>query len=379
MKKITLFQTISILIIVFNIFNYFFLTASYTGDGIKESSTFFSHTFISSYTIDGSAGDNDFLGFILIPIIDLYILYVLVFKVPKFGDYLAMPYSRIYAGCAVGILAHVFVFCFAIQNGDMPYFMGMFKGMLLNLLWIIGYFVIIEFFYIIKKQRLSHRNAINTKLNAFDVMVIGIMIELVLSFFYCSLVNRFVIHGVTRDGIEYTRYRGQLFFSQFMMMFKQKNSYGFDGKIEGYPYMIICLVIIIAQLIIAVLKPKKRVIILGVLSLINVVILTIGLCDMCDSNYTNFINRDSRNFFKLVGVGYYYIIFLNIAIPCVYLSSIGRTDMLIIGTDEIEDIVMNDAKKINEKQEEDNIYVIEDYNENKTEENNEGDDINEVV
>lgn len=41
MKKIALFRTISIVLVLFNILNYFFMAAARTGDTITETATFF--------------------------------------------------------------------------------------------------------------------------------------------------------------------------------------------------------------------------------------------------------------------------------------------------------------------------------------------------
>ncbi|MCR5462392.1 MAG: hypothetical protein K6E87_04930 [bacterium] len=389
MKKLSLIRTVVILILIFNILNYFFLAASYTGKGVKECATLFAHTFINNTNLDGFfpihyggiGSDNAFLGFLILPILDLYFLFVILTDFPPSWDYVTMPYKKINIICGIELLAHTLLFVFAISSDDPPYFTMMFRGAFLTHIWFISYIVIFELFYLVRKHRMTHKTTFKKiKLNVFDVAVIGILIELALAFFYCPLVNRIVSVTISEDGIKHTHKFAEFFYTEFVMIFKQKNYYSLDGKVEGYPYMIICLIIIVGQMVLAILKPKHKEKIIFGLSLISILVLTIGLCDMRDSIYTHYITKEnSNNFFKIVGAGYYFIIALNIAIPCVYLSSIGKTDMIIISTDEIEDIVMNDAKKLEEKQEEhDNVYIINNENEI-IEDVKEGDGVDETI
>lgn len=378
MKKIQLFRTIAILIVVFNILNYFIMASAYTGFNVKESATLFDYTFINftniegRYHVIGSASDNAFLPVILILFVDLYLVYVLVMCTPKYGDYMNMPYKKIYFPCFIGTMLHLLLFVFSVPSSshDESYFMMIGRGMLLNPIYIIGYLVILWMFYKIKRKELTCNCRIKTKLNVYDVTVLGILIELVLSFFYVTLVNRLVIRGVNRDGIKYTSYYGNLFFSQIMMIFKQKNYYNLSGKVEGYPYMIIPLIILIVQILLAIFKPKGKAIMIGCLSLISIITLTLGLADMCDSIYPNYISQNSRNFFDLVGIGYYYIIILNIAILCIYLLSRTYNDSIIIGAHEMEDIVnMDRIRKDEEDKKKKSNEVNDDNMEN---ENNKG-------
>lgn len=370
MKKIQLFRTIAILIVIFNILNYFIMASAYTGFNVKESATLFDYTFINftniegRYHVIGSASDNAFLPVILLLFVDLYLAYVLILCVPKYGDYMNMPYKRIYFPCFIGTMLHLLLFVFSVPSSshDESYFMMIGRGMLLNPLYIIGYLVILWMFYRIKRKELTCNCSIKTKLNVYDVVVLGILIELVLSFFYVSLVNRLVIRGIDRDGLKYSAYYGNLFFSQLMMIFKEKNYYNLSGNVEGYPYMIIPLIILIAQILLAIFKPKGKIIMIGCLSLVSVVVMTIGLCDMCDSVYTNYISANSRNFFDLVGIGFYYIIILNIFIILIYLMSIKYYDYIIVGAHEIEDIVNMDRIKKDEEENKKNIEKIDENN-----------------
>ena len=370
MKKIQLFRTVAILIVIFNVLNYFIMASAYTGFNVKESATLFDYTFIiftnieGQYHVIGAASDNAFLPVIILLLVDLYLAYVLILCVPKYGDYMNMPYKRIYFPCFIGTMLHLLLFVFSVPSSshDESYFMMIGRGMLLNPLYIIGYLVILWMFYRIKRKEITCNSSIKTKLNVYDVIVLGILIELVLSFFYVTLVNRLVIRGINRDGIKYTSYYGNLFFSQLMMMFKEKNYYNLSGKVESYPYMIIPLIILIAQILLAIFKPKGKIIMIGCLSLISVVVMTIGLGDMCDSIYTNYISTNSRNFFDLVGIGYYYIILLNISIIVFYLMSIKYYDYIIVGAHEMEDIVNMDRIKKDEEENEKNVEVIDEIN-----------------
>lgn len=372
MKKITLFRTIAILIVLFNVLNYFLMDASYTGFNVKESATFFEYTFINYENLEGRffivgiASDNAFLPVIIVLLTDLYLLFVLLFRTRSTGDYLTMPYKRLFITCAFGILIHVLLFNFSVASSshDETYFTMIWKGLLLNSLWIVGYTMIIMFFYKIWKNKITVNDAYTSKLTITDVLVLGFLVELLLSFFYCTLVNRLVISGISEyTGLEYTRYYGKLFFSEFMMMFKQHNYYGVEGVVESYPYMIICLVILITQIILVIFKPKGKKVMVSVLSLISVVIMTIGLADMCNSIYTNYINETSRDFFSLVGPGYYFVILLNIAMISAYWSPRVNDECIIIATHEIEEIVNYEAKK---KEENESKEVVDSKEENDT-------------
>ena len=376
MKKIKLYRTLAIIIVIFNILNYFLMAASYTGFNVKESATLFDYTFINYTNIDGrwhipgSASDNAFLPIIILLLVDLFLAYVLLFNTPKYGDYLNMPYKKIFAGCFVGMLLHVILLGFSVPSSsvDESYFTMIGRGMLLNTFWTIGYLVILFLFYRIKRKEITCNDIVKTKLNVYDVVILGILVELVLSYFYCTLVNRLIIKGVSRDGIKYTNYFGKLYLSEFMMLFKPKNYYNLSGKLENYLYMIIPLVILVVQILLTVFKVKYRTIIVGILSLISIITLTLGLCDMCDSIYPNYINITTRNFFKLVGIGYYYIIILNIALFSVYLLSVSYNESIIIGVNEIEKIVKNDTLKNFTKDEE---TIEEDTSNKETNELNE--------
>ena len=365
MKKITLFRTIALLIVLFNILNYFFMDASYTGFNVKESATFFDYTFINFENLEGRffkvgiASDNAFLPVLIVLLIDLYLFFVLLFNTKKTGDYLTMPYKRIFITCALGILVHVLLFNFSVASSshDEAYITMIWKGMLLNTLWIVGYIAIIVFFHKIYKHKICANDSYTTKLTITDVLVLGFLVELVLSFFYCSLVNRLVISGVSeRTGLKYTRHYGKLFFSGFMMMFKQKNYYNLDGVVESYPYMIICLIILISQILLVIFKPKGKKLMVGILSLISVVVMTLGLADMCNSIYANYINENSRNFFSLVAPAYYFVIALNIAMISVYLYPRVNDECIIIDANIIEEIVNAEAKK---KEENENEEVVD--------------------
>lgn len=353
MKKIQFARTIALVIVIFNILNYFLMAASYTGFNIKESATLFDYTFINYTNIDGryhivgAASDNAFLPIIVLLFVDLYLAYVLLFNTPKYGDHLNMPYKRLFVGCFLGMLLHLILLGFSVPSSsvDESYFTMIGRGMLLNSFWTIGYLVILYLFYKIKRKEITCNDEVKTKLNVYDVIILGILVELVLSYFYCSLVNRLIVSGIGRDGLKYTNYFGRLYLSEFMMLFKPKDYYNLGGKLESYLYMMIPLIILVAQILLTVFKVKYRTIIIGVLSLISVITLTLGLCDMCDSIYPHYISNDSRNFFDLVGVGYYYIIILNIALFGVYLLSRTYSETVIIGAKEIEEIVKNDTLK----------------------------------
>lgn len=373
MKKITLFRTIALLIVLFNVLNYFFMDASYTGFNVKESATLFDYTFINFENIEGrwhvigAASDNAFLPVLIVLFIDLYLFFVLLFNTKKTGDYLSMPYKRIFITCGLGILVHVLLFNFSVASSshDEAYITMIWKGMLLNSLWIVGYITIIVFFHKIWKHKLTANDSYTTKLTITDVLVLGFLVELVSSFFYCSLVNRLVISGVSeRTGLKYTRHYGKLFFSSFMMMFKQKNYYVVDGVVESYPYMIICLLVLISQVLLVIFKPKAKKAIVASLSLISVVIMTIGLADMCNSIYANYINENSRNFFSLVGPGYYFVILLNIAMISIYLYPRVNDECIIIDANIIEEIVNAEAKK---KEENEAKEVVDSKEENDSE------------
>ena len=363
MKKIILFRTIAIIIVLFNILNFFLMAASYTGINVKESATLFDHTFFNYTNIDGrwhivgSASDNRLLPAIILLLLDLYLGFILSFRTPKYGDYLVMPYKRIFITCGIGIFLHLFLLMFAVSSSsyDEGYLNMIWKGMLWNTLWTIGYIVIIVLFAKIKRKKLTTNDEIKSRISVKDVIALSILIELFLSFFYVTLVKTFV-YTVSRDGLSHTMRYGTLYFSQFMMMFKQENFYNLPGKVEGYPYMIIPLIIIFIQIITMIIKPKYRTIIVGVLSLINLVIMTIGLCDMCDSIYPNYISQNSRNFFSLVGAGYYFIILLNIALLCVNLYPETDSNIIIVGESEMEKIVNEEYLKNSEDKnnEEDN-------------------------
>ena len=136
-----------------------------------------------------------------------------------------------------------------------------------------------------------------------------------------------------------------------MMMFKQDNHHNLPGVVEGYPYMIIPLILIFAQTIITLTKPKGKTIMIGVISLISIVVMTIGLCDMCDSIYAKYICKESRNFFSLVGIGYYFIIGLNIALLCSNLYPENNLETVIIGAKEMQDVIDFENEKKNEEKE----------------------------
>ena len=114
MRKITLFRTLSIIIVVFNILNFFFMAASYTGINVKESATISDYAFYNYSNIDGmyhvigSASDNRLIPAIVILFVDIYLLFVLLFRTTKASDYLSMPYKRIFITCAIGIFLHIF-------------------------------------------------------------------------------------------------------------------------------------------------------------------------------------------------------------------------------------------------------------------------------
>lgn len=366
MKKIQLFKTIALLIVIFNIFNFFLLSASYTGINVTESASLSDYAFYNFTNIDGryhiigSASDNRLIPAIVLLFVDIYLLIVLVFFTPIHADYLELPHRKIFAGAFIGILLHLLLTIFSVPSSsfDESYFTMIGRGMLLNSIYIIGYLIIIWMFYRIKKKEYLCNDSINTKkIKIVDVVVIGILIELVLSFFYGTLVNRLIIKGIDRDGMKYTSYFGQVYLSQFTMIFGQKNVYNLSGKVENYPYMIICLIILVAQIILAIFKPKGKVVIISILSFINVIIMTIGLIDLCDSFYTNYININSRNFFKLVGACYYYVIALNIAITVSYLISMRSYDFVIVGTHEMENIANIDRLEKEEKNE-DNLDAV---------------------
>ena len=78
---------------------------------------------------------------------------------------------------------------------------------------------------------------------------------------------------------------------------------------------------------------------------------------MCDSIYPNYIKENTTSFFSLVGAGYYFIIGVNIAILGVNLYSIGYIESVVIGVNEIEEIVNNDTKKKYSNNTE-NVYII---------------------
>ncbi len=386
MKKIACFRTISIVLVLFNIINFFFMAAAWTGDYAIESATFFDGAFNSFENIDaryitlGAAGRNPFFAIIGLVIINLALLYVLVFKVKKTGDYLSMPYKSINFICAIGILFHMLIFILSTPScrNEEFYFKIIFRGMLLPLIIFVSYIVIIEFFHIIKKKKLSYNDSFKTKLNCFDVVIIAFLIEILLSYFYVTLDQRLIGHFVNKYGEEYTRKFGHFYMSQFVMVIKQNNYFGLEGKIESYPYMLIILFLIIGQIVVAFLKPKFRITIITCLSVINILIMTIGLLDMRDSFYARYINDFSRSFFDLVGPGYYFIIALNIAVLGVNLYSYNYEEPIIISVREIEAFVNADAiKKEEEAKEKEDIYVIKEdiIEEEKVED--EGDDFNE--
>ena len=320
----------------------------------------------------GACGYNVSPPLIVLLLVNLVLLYVLVFKVKKTGDYLNMPYKLINTICTIGIALHMFVFIITTPSArhEETYFTIIFKGMFLSLIYFISYIVIIELFYIIKKKKLSYNDSYNTKLTCFDVVIIAFLIEIFLSFFYVTLDQRLVVISVI-DGIEHKTYLGQFYMSQFSMILRHKNIYGLEGNVENYPYMIIILFLIIGQLVLAIFKPRFKITMITILSIINIVIMTFGLLDMRDSFYTNYIDSSSRNFFDLVGMGYYFIIGLNIAVLGVNLYSYNYKESIIIGVNEIEAFVNSDTVK------KDIGYVIDD---NKIEEINleEGDDSSEV-
>jgi len=366
MKKITLFRTIALLIVLFNVLNYFFMDASYTGFNVKESATLFDYTFINFENIEGrwhvigAASDNAFLPMIVLLITDLYLLFVLLFNTYKYGDYMQMPYKRIFITSGIGIFLHVFLLIFSVPSSshDEAYISMIWKGMLLNSFWTIGYIVIIVLFFKIRKHKFTVNDSYETKLNLTDVIVIGFLVELVLAFFYCSLVNRLVISGVSsRTGLKYKRIYGKLFFSQFMMMFKQDNYYNLSGNIESYPYMFIPLLALIAQIVLVIFKPKGKKIMFSIISLISIIVMTIGLADMCNSFYAKYINVNSRNFFSLVGPGYYFIILLNISMVSIYFIP-RREEKIIVAAHEMEEIVKYVAEK-NEENKEDEETNLE--------------------
>ena len=330
------------------------MASSYTGFKVTECASFSDHAFYNytniegMYHVIGTASDNRLIPLIIFLAIDLYLLFVLLFNTPQTADYLQVPYKRIFITCALGIFFHLFVLLFSVSSSshDEAYLEMIWKGMEINQLWIIGYVIIIIFLYKIRRHNMTLNDSFTTKLKIVDVVALGILVELLLAFFYTPLVNRMSITSY-RDGIKHTAIYGKLYLSEFMMILKQKNYYGLSGNVESYPYMIIPLAIIIAQVFIVLFKPKGRTIIIGILSLISIIVMTIGLCDMCDSIYANYICKNSRNFFKLVGAGYYFIIALNIALLCVYLWPKRDSNEIIIGVKEIEDIVNYETKKKN--------------------------------
>ena len=385
MKKIVLFRTIAILIILFNILNYFFLAASYSGGDIITSSTFFDHTMLNFTTSEdfiaykfhislkgGGLSDNQLIIGFIIPLIDIFLGAIILFFTPKCGDYMQIPYKRIFVTCGIGIIFHSFLFIFCGATTDVAYFILMFKGMILNLLYIIGYIVIIEMFRKIKVHKITYNEEYKTKLNIFDVAVIGILIELFLAFIYVTLVRRLIITGINRDGQPYKRYYGNFYFSQLLMMFKQKD-YGLPGKVEGYPYMVICLIIIVIQMVLTILKTKYRQFIVIALSIVSIVVMTIGLNDIRDSFYVCYISDKGNGFFDIAGSGYYFIIALNLSLIIPYVWPKGNVDCIVIGAKEIEDIVNAETIRKKEKETE-NLLIIED---NSSLEENKGDDINE--
>ena len=355
MKKIELFRTIAIMIVLFNIINYFLMAASYSGLFIRESSTLFDYSFINFTNIDGRyvkvgiASDNRFPFFVTILLVDLILGYLLIFKSTKKGDYLDMPHKWINLMCFLGILVHLFllIFIVASSTNDETYFLMIGKGMLINILWIIGYIVIFELFYTIGSKKIDYNDVFETKINVFDIVAISFLIELVLAFFYVSLVNRIV------DG---KIFYGRVYLSQYTMLFKTTNPYGLEGKVENYPYIITILILLFVQIALSIFKTKFKTVIITVLSIINIVILTIGLVDMCDSIYPNYISTNSRNFFILVGVGYYFIIFLNIALLGVNLYNRMYAKAIEKEKKETKNEENNDTLKKSDI--EDNIYVI---------------------
>ena len=376
MRKIGFFWTLSILIVLFNIINFFFLATAYSGFNVKESSTIFDAAFINYTNLEdkyfsvGIASDNRQFYIAAVLVIDLLLGYTLVVRTPKYGDYLTMPYKRINIYCTLGIMFHMFLFMHSVPSSshDETFFLMIGKGMLMNLLWIIGYIAIIEFFYMIKSKKLKAGDIYNTKLRCKDVAVLGFLVELILSFFYTSLVQR-----ITRVNMYGTKkYYGRLFLSQFMMLFKPTNYYSVEGKVESYPYMIICLIVIIAQILITIfLKKKFKIIFMTILSVVSIIVLTIGVNDVCDSIYVDYISEKGSSFFNIASFGYYFVVVLNIAMLGTSLWSLSSSEGIFIGTSEIEQLVNEEAKKKSEEEIIDNVYVInEEYK---------GDDVSENI
>lgn len=356
MRKIDFARFIVFLIVLFNIVNYFVMAVAINGNHIIEGTTYLDATFYAYEPLEnalgmhtGVGGGNKVIIFFFYLIVDLILLYFITLRPLKKG--FRKCFVPIISFCVIGIFLHLFSFMVCIPSAlrdDISYFNMIGKGMIIGLLYIISYIAIIEIIILINKKQIRDDDVITSKYSVFDVISFSIIIELILSFFYVSIVKRYYV--VYNPGMNETRkYFNRYFFSSFVMGIKNGNYYNLFGKNEFYPYMWIILFGLIAELIFILVKNKATKYVVLSLSLINIILLIIGICDSFNSFFMRYVTTMKPNIFTVCGFGFYFVIILNIIL---ILLNIKNNKIIVIDENIIEKMEENNSNISN-------IYIIE--------------------
>lgn len=342
MKKIEFARYVSIAIIICNIFNYFFMAASYGGVYLKQSASFFENTFINYEPFERGLGYHTLftgsasLPFILFPIVDAVILFFLLKKTKNYLIYSDIPYVKLFTSLGIAIILHILAFnvCNCTAQGEVVFILEIRHAMFINVIYIVGYFIIIYLFINVKNKRYTNESLMKIKIDLLQIISLSIIIELILSFFYTSIVCNLRV-WINPDPIyeiePHFRKYGKFFFSPFEMTYKHGNPYGFEGKNESYPYMWVLLFCYIIMPLLSFLKIKKSELINIVLTSICIIIMIVSVIDMGNSIYVNYV-RKGANFFQIAGEGFYAILFLQSLFILINVLQIQKKKIIVVET-----------------------------------------------
>ena len=222
-----------------------------------------------------------------------------------------------------------------------------------NEIWIVTYLLII---YVI-----FHFNDINTKLmkkniDYISLVIIAVSFELILSFFFFSLVNGpyYVFVDGAHPNIKYS----SLFLSAFKMTNPYQNILGLEGKEESYPYMWMILICYLSFIPLSMLKKKFCKIAGIVLSTISLVVLFVGAFDLLDSFMMNYVTLYEVSFGSVFSTSFYAIIALNLfAISFFFVQYIYNEKTIV----QVDSNPSNIAVKNSRTEELDDIDKINKY------------------
>lgn len=319
MESTKKFRLIIWCLILTNILNFFFLAISYSGEYVKEGMTFFDVAMNLNLQIETRFGFKpEFLSsnspFLFIPILIVNIVLIIILVKSSKNCFLKLnePVKPLMIVSCIGIILHFLYFNFSIPNQEKTYMTLISKGMIGNFLFIISYALIIGFSVLFIKNEEKE-----LKISKLGIISIFILVELIISFFFFSIVNnaRVWVSGYEEYGKkDHWAYYNRLFFSPFEMTYKHNNYYNLEGKIETYSYMWIVFIIYMVSIIVTFIKAKWAKIVNAILAFISIIFMFICAIDMVDSYMMNYVCIGEKTFFSCVGLAFYVIIILNIAL-----------------------------------------------------------------